>query len=463
MRRAMWAIVFGALVTGLTLASPYLTVGVYSPSGHLLLNALDAFIGLLAAALLHGRFLRQRRLQDLLLAQGLVLLVVAGLGLGYVSHVVEEIRPGTLDVWLPLSLRLVGACLIVAAALSRTSFVVKGGWSQWPVLLSLAVVAGLSVALWVGRSALPAAFDVAEYAAAAQPRILPGHPVLLTVQAFSGVCFFVAAAAFTRQAMRQHDELISWLGPACVLAAFARINYVLFPSLYTDWLYTGDLLRTGFYVLLLTGAAREIQQYWASQADIAVLEDRQRLARELHDGVIQELSYIKVESHALTAETPRDHILGACDRALDEARAAVHALGSPGDEPLSAMIERAARQLADRYDVELELDLDDTVFVTPDQRHALVRIMREACTNAVSHGKAQHVSVQLDVGADGGRLRVEDDGRGFDVEDVLSGAHAKQDGRGYGLVSMRERARGLPGVLAIESEPSSGSVVTVTW
>ena len=56
------------------------------------------------------------------------------------------------------------------------------------------------------------------------------------------------------------DELLRWLGPACALLGFARVNYLLFPSLYSGWLYTGDLLRTAGYACLLVGAAREISR-----------------------------------------------------------------------------------------------------------------------------------------------------------------------------------------------------------
>ena len=80
---------------------------------------------------------------------------------------------------------------------------------------------------------------------------------------------------------------------------------MLFPSLYTDWLYTGDFLRTGAYLLLLIGAVSEIQHYWHVQAELAVLDDRRRLARELHDGVIQELAYIKSEGRALPEDFRR--------------------------------------------------------------------------------------------------------------------------------------------------------------
>jgi hypothetical protein len=98
--------------------------------------------------------------------------------------------------------------------------------------------------------------------------LLSGHPLLVAAQVFTVVCFLTAAYLFTAQAQRSTDQLLRLLGPACVLAGFARINYALFPSLYSQWLYTGDILRTAFYLLLLVGAAREIRAFWVAHARV---------------------------------------------------------------------------------------------------------------------------------------------------------------------------------------------------
>jgi signal transduction histidine kinase len=287
--------------------------------------------------------------------------------------------------------------------------------------------------------------------------VIEGHPVLLVAQGLTAVCFLAASVLFVRQSFSRSDELLRWLGPACALGGFARVNYVLFPSLYSDWVYTGDLLRTGCYVLLLVGAAREIGRYWSAQARVAVLEDRRRLARELHDGVVQELGYIRAESFAIAPDHGlQTRILGACDRALDEARAAVDALGRSPDEPLGFVLHRAARQVAERYGGRVVVDLDDAVEADQDQRHALVRIIREAVSNAVRHGSAGSIRIRLEHDQHARRLVVQDDGMGFDPGDVSGGA-------GYGLISMRERAMALPGAFDISSEPGKGTTVGVTW
>lgn len=448
--------VLGLVTTALILGTPYLVFGFYNPSLHSVLDSIDACVALLLAYLVYGRYLRSHGLQDLLLAEGLALLAVAGLGLTLLIDLIPRSQLGTLDVWLPLSLRVIGAALIVAAALAGDRRA-QPGRHNWARAVPWVVCVLVLLLLWTVREQLPVALDQSPPSSAQQP-VITGHVSLLLAQGFSALCFAVASISFTFQAVRRHDELVRWLGPACALAAFARVNYVLFPSLYSDWIYTGDLLRTGCYLVLLVGAVREIGQYWSAQTRAAVLEDRHQLARELHDGVIQELGYIRSESFAMTSDGGRaGRIVDACDRALDEARGALHALGRTGDESLSSALSLAARQIAERHGVQIELDLDDSMAADVDQRHALMRITREAISNAARHGKAERVRVQLGTVHGGHQLVIEDDGVGFDL------AVTRMRSTGYGLISMHDRARGLPGSLCVESAPEEGTRVVVAW
>ncbi len=444
----------GLVATAAIAGTPYLLFAYHSPTMHLVLDSVDGCVAVLVAYLVHGRFLRTGHLADLLLAQGLFLLAVAGLGMVLTLELLRNhYRPDTLDVWIPLTLRFGGAALIGLAALAgdRVAHRAARRWGRAAPWLLAAVAA---TALWGLRDRLPPALSASAPPSSAHP-VLAGSPVLLAVHAGTALCFVVASLVFATRAVRRDDELLRWMGPAFALAAFARVHYVLFPSLYSDWLYTGDLLRTGCYLVLLLGAGREIGRYWSAQARAAVLDDRRRLARELHDGVVQELGFIRAEAYAVAGDT-RDTIMAACDRALDEARAAVDALGRATDEPLSVTLHRAARQVAERYDGHLDVDLDDTVSADAEQRHALVRITREAVSNALRHGGAPRVLLRVARDREVRRLVVEDDGGGFDVPAVSAAA-------GFGLTSMRERAGALPGSFAIESAPGHGTVVEVTW
>ncbi|MCW2810276.1 MAG: hypothetical protein JWP61_734 [Friedmanniella sp.] len=453
---AGWGVGLG--VTALILWTPYLPFGLRSPSLHLVLDTLDAAVALLVAFLLHGRFRRDHRWQDGMLAYGLVLLAGAGLGLSYLAQALPHLRPGTIEVWIPMTGRVVGAlCILLAAALgSRPA---PRRWQGSGLLLVLVVgVLLISGGLWLLRERLPVALDPSGVPAASGHVLLSGHPFLLGSQGLAAGCFLAASLLFARQARTGPDHLLRCLGPACALGGFARLNYVLFPSLYTEWVYTGDVLRTGSYVLLLVGAARELNAYFGQQTTLAVLEDRRRLARELHDGVLQELAYIRAESFALPADWGvGDRIQAACDRGLDEARAAVQALGHADDEPLAHVLRRAASEMASRYHVLLDLEVDPSIRVDADQQHALMRITREAVANAVRHGQAAQVQVRLRRDGEHRQLCIEDDGQGFDVN------LAQASATGYGLVSMRDRAQALPGSLAVRTGSGRGSQVTVTW
>jgi signal transduction histidine kinase len=411
---------------------------------------------LLVSYLLYGHLLRSRRFQDLLLLRGLVLLALANVGPSGLLLSATDDRGERLEVWLALSLRVAGAVLIaVAAAVGARRLL-----SQVSVVRLLGPLAALVATGLIGfglvssRLPRPLATDEA-------PTLLGGQAILVAAQIFTVICFLVAAYVFTMQARGSADHLVTILGPACVLAGFAWINYALWPSLYSQWLYTGDVLRTAFYLVLLVGAAREIRAFWEAQAQAAVIEDRRRLARELHDGVVQELGYIRSESGALRTFDPSrtERIVGACDRALDEARQAVEAMGRSGrEEPLSVMVHRAARQVADRFGIALEVELDSTVTAHRAQQHALLRIVREAVSNAARHGAATRLKIELQWESDTQRrLVVRDDGRGFDV------LAATTERRGFGLTSMRERSEGLPGALEVESAPGAGTTVMVTW
>ncbi|WP_458165768.1 sensor histidine kinase [Kribbella sp. WER1] len=411
-------------------------LGYQSPAVHLVLETVNACVAMLLAFLVYGRFRRTNTWQDLLLLQGLVILGTAN---ALLTVTLVKGQVGAFGSWLPPSLRIVGTLLIATSALvppRQTRH--RRGWRHWALAPAVAGMLLLSALLYARRASLPPA--------ATSNGLLV--PQFLTLGFFA-----VAAVAFTLQARSRDDVLLRWLGPACAVGAFARLNYLLFPPDRPDWLYSGDVLRTVSYLLLLIAAGREISRHWALQAEIAVIEDRRRLAREMHDGVLQELGYIR--SEIATFDGPRgDRILAASDRALDEARQMLEALGRSNDEPLGTVLRRAVEQLAQRYAVTLDVEVDESIVVGTAQRHALVRIAREAMLNAVRHGKADRIRVRLDRDGDGCRLRITDDGPGFDPE---------QRHNGFGLISMRERAEALPGTFVLTTRPAEGTTVVVRW
>jgi signal transduction histidine kinase len=279
----------------------------------------------------------------------------------------------------------------------------------------------------------------------------------LAVEAITAVCYGVAAFAFAGLADRKDDEFMKWLSVGCAVAAVAFVNYALFPSEFTELLYSGDLFFLAAVVVLLYGAVREISNVEADIARTAVAAERRRMARDLHDGVAQELAFISSQAnwflHQPTDHQPLAKIMDAVERALDESRGAIAALNRPIDERLDQALEHAAHDVADRVGARLELDLNENVRVTADWRDALLRITRESVGNAVRHGRARTVSLELSDG-EAVRLRIADDGAGFDPTTTESGL-------GFGLTSMRERAESLGGRLRISSDPGNGTVIEV--
>jgi signal transduction histidine kinase len=272
------------------------------------------------------------------------------------------------------------------------------------------------------------------------------------------VALDLAAVGFIRRVRHGEDELFVWLSVAVTVATVAQINYVFYPSLYPGWVYSGDVFRILFYLVLLGAATREIALYWRSLSRVAVLEERRRIARDLHDGLAQELSFIV--RRARTAGRGLDEravasIASAAERALFESRRAIATLTRPLDEPLDVVLAQVVDYVLSRSETPHELDLAPGVRVDPTVREALVRIASEAVENAAKHASPQLVRVSLE-DTPKIRLRVVDDGAGFDTEN-----QAARNGR-FGLVTMRERAQGIGATFRLVSAPGEGTQVEVS-
>jgi signal transduction histidine kinase len=286
------------------------------------------------------------------------------------------------------------------------------------------------------------------------------HPALLATQLLLAATYAVAAFGFGRKNARTGDELNGWLALACVLASAARVNYFLYPSLYSTWVYSGDMFRLGFYLVLLIGAAREIASYWTSALAAAHLEERRRIARDLHDGLAQEIAFIGRNAALLrdagaqaAAVDAVERIVAAAERARVESRRVVAALNTHVQEPLERSLTQAAHEAAARYGASIDLRLAEGIVLAPAEREAVVRIAGEAVTNAARHSGARDVRLDLDRLDGAVRLRVVDHGCGFD-----STTH---DAQGFGLISMRERAEALGGRFQIRSSKGLGTRVEV--
>lgn len=186
------------------------------------------------------------------------------------------------------------------------------------------------------------------------------------------------------------------------------------------------------------------------------------MARELHDGVAQELAYIVSQASSLARNEPPAgplrSIALAGERALIDSRRSILTLTSPEPGTLRAALADQATQWAERAGLKLDLAVDDDVTTSPEMRHAILRIVQEAISNAVRHSGATKIMVSLSARDGAVTVRISDDGRGLGAQ-----PHPEQMLRGFGLVSMAERAEAFGGQLRLQSEPGRGTVVEVAF
>jgi len=421
------------------------------PAMHPVLDSVGLVVSLLVTFLLGGRYLRTGRLDDLLLVLGLA--CGAATNLVSTTVTVANLNGVVLSAWAPALGQLASGTLLALGSLCPPRVL---GQPPTAVLRRAAFAClGFAGAILMLSIVLPHLPTLAPASAVpGVPPLLDGPPGFLVMQLFMAIALALAALGFSRKA-DAGDGLAHWLALSCMLGAAGRIDYYLYPSLYTQWVSIGDLLRLGRFGVLLCGAALEIRGYWRSQTTAAVLEERRRMARDLHDGLAQELAYISLRARRADVTDPAmRQISAAADRALLDSRRAIAALSLPIDERFDVVLGRIAEETAARAGARVELDLD-AVEVEREQAEALIRIVSEAVLNATRHGGADRVVVELDKER-GVQLRVRDNGNGFDPEEASA-----RRAPGFGLVSMRERAEAVGGEFSISSAPGGGALVEV--
>lgn len=454
LRREVVALVAAsAAVTLVVTFAPALQFGYRAAALHVALETTAALVGSFAAFLLFGRLRGSPTLDDLLLACGLGVLAISNLAFRAVPAVAGE-RQDSVFAWITVFGRLFGASLIAAGAFAPSRRLSGGrrtitACAAGAAALVVAVAAGVALA----ETHLPDA--VSGPPTSASHPDLNAHPLVLAAQLIAAVLYALATAGFVRRFQRTGDDFIRWLALACVLSVFSRINYFLYPSVYSDWVYVGDFFRLLFFVAILVAAVREVASYWRQLAQAAVMEERRRVARDFHDGLAQELRYIarNLEGLQTTDQELVARLVKATDRAYDESRRTIHALSWDEEASVDVQLAAAAREAADRLRIGLDLRVEPVGPLSPGRAEALVRIAVEAIANAARHSGADSVTVWLQRVGRGCRLCVADAGRGFDPTRVNGG---------YGLRIMRERAEAVGAGFSVTSGPGGGTRVEVT-
>jgi signal transduction histidine kinase len=424
---------------------------------HVAIEMAAALVLVFIAAVLLGRFRLNASRRTLLKLGAVCVLALDNLYTTILTIAVDSISDGAFSTWATTGNAVIGAAVLAAAALLPDRPIRDRTRAVWIVLLtSGGLLAANTIFAAVFQDALPGAFDDVP-TTSGELELLSEHPALIVVEAVTAACYGLAAIGFARLAEEMQDEFLEWLSIGSVIAAVAYINYALFPSQFTELLYAGDFFFIAAVIALTYGAVREVSNEEAAQIRSAVLEERRRVARDLHDGVAQELAFIASQTQWSLRQPddpqPLGQILDAVERALDESRGAIAALSRPMDESFEAALGHAALDVANRVGARVNLDVDDGVEVPAEWRVPLLRIAREAVANAVRHGHARTVSVEL-LDLEGVRLRITDDGDGFDPS-------APRSSHSFGLTGMRERSESLGGEFSVSSTPGSGTTVEV--
>jgi len=231
--------------------------------------------------------------------------------------------------------------------------------------------------------------------------------------------------------------------------------------------YTPHHAELALAIANQAGIALENARLFEQAQTLAVMVERQRLARELHDSVSQVLYGIALGARTARAlldrdppkaAGPLDYVLSLANAGMSEMRALIFELRpeSLEAEGLVAALGKQIDSLRARHQIAVRSSLGDEPDLSLEAKEALYRIAQETLHNIVKHSRAGRVELRLDAPTLDSQyvtLDIRDDGDGFDAAGTFPGH--------LGLRSMRERAARLGGALSIESAPGQGTHVRV--
>lgn len=271
-----------------------------------------------------------------------------------------------------------------------------------------------------------------------------------------------------RERIGVSEERPGWASPGCTQFVIAPIGSlgVLVVGRATTPYAEGEAEFTATIAEYLAGM---LQRTSAQDiVDRGIATERRRIAQEIHDGLAQELTGVVLALEGCQRAFEKDpSLLGPqLQKAARDARATLADVrqymaalrqSETGALNLPVTLGRLVDDL--RRQTGLHVEMDETGpqrELEPIVERAVIRIVGEALRNVAQHASATHAKVGLQYGAEGVVVTIEDDGRGFDVEQTFSSA----EGRGhFGVVGMRERAEAAGGQLVVRSEAGHGTIV----
>ncbi|MDP8904329.1 MAG: sensor histidine kinase [Chloroflexota bacterium] len=454
------------------------------------INSLTMLAALSLAAMALARYRESGRVAGLFQSSALLVLAwLSGLNTVLVLLKVDGragLTLGNQPAEMQLPLYVWSLAAIVAASLfaiggltALTGATTSPASVRRTLLVPLLIMSALTAALYVLGGYLPPLVGEEGLqlliATPSMPGILPTvSPLALLLSGFAIALFLLGVYAYRHSYLRNGPVADGYLAVALLLAAFAQLHLALYPAVATGLVTTADALRVAFILVLLLGISGELRSdlralrsaYAAlerlreTEAERATLEERTRLARELHDGLAQDLWFAKLKHERLTPLVPAEarglaaEVTQALDTAIAEAKQAVVTMraGLDQDQPLQELLAGTVEDFGNRSGLRADFwGADLPTALSPRKQAEVLRIVQEALTNVRKHADATVGRVSAEVSD--GRLLVgiADNGRGFRADET--------SGNGLGLQGMKERARLMGGELRVLSEPSGGTTI----
>ena len=282
--------------------------------------------------------------------------------------------------------------------------------------------------------------------------------IMPPVLAVPGVIAVLGTIILSANGWRIPDGL-TW-SRALFIAAQGVLMLLLYFYIYHVFRTSGERARL---VNELRDANEQLARAQAEQQELVVLRERERMARDLHDGLGHSLVALSVQLEAVQRLYPVDPARASAQiddmkrltrDSMAELRRTLDALRAPDatDQPLREAIERLATSLAARTGLKITWRIDDALNPPPPVAETLWRVAQEALANVERHAAATAVSLALDAQPDALTLTITDDGRGLPPDAETRPGH-------YGLRGMRERVESLGGALTLSSNGAGTTVV----
>ena len=443
--------VLTAACLALVLSVALRTVLVDAPAVRAALEMAMTLFALAGAWLLRAQFAQSRRLRDLLLLSGFLVLALMNFWTAALPAALN-LRPGAYFIAAEFWSELAVGAIFAGSAFVPSHRLVTG--SRHP--LAVTGLLGLTALAIAGAGALVLHGQGQE--ATTETTTLAGaltHPELLLLALGAAGPLAYAATGFARRHEMEGDRVAALLAVAMMLLAFVSLSRLVTLSLSPGRLGPGEGIRVIAFALLLVAAATSERRVRARLGRSAALAERRRVARDLHDGLAQDLAFIVAHGPRIAQEMGDEHpVVIAARRALEISRQTISELSDPAGATARESLEAVAHELRDRFDVAIAVDAHLESDLPPHAREHVTRIAREAIANAARHGGARNVIVSLRSCSSGVALRVVDDGCGI-------GAENEAAPEGFGLSSMRERAASLGGHMSVRPARRGGTELEV--